>query len=488
MLLLGVDVGTTHCKAGLFEANGVVVRVATQPTRTHQSLRGDFYFEPQELWQSVVTAINDALQEIKVTQLAAIGIASMAESGVLVDRNTGEPRSPFIPWFDTSASAQADFIYAQDDPLTRFYKAGIHPNFKCSLAKLLWLREHGANFDDALWLGAAEYVAYRLTGCAATDYSLATRTGAFHIDQRVWDVDWIRHFGFDPAIFPVVQASTRVVGKYEGVPVFVAGHDHVSAALAIGATTPGVIFDSMGTAEALFGTLRSVALGEKEFRSGLVFGCHVVNDAYYWMGGLSSSGGSIEWLRPLLGDPPLSYKDVQASLQQARAEPTRILYYPYLSGTGTPPNGARVRGAFIGLDPSHARADMLKAALEGTAYEMESLRRAALPINGAAIDEMIVVGGGTRLRAWMQIKADVSCCRLHIADVSEAALLGAAMIAGIGSGVFANADDAVRAMSPRIGETIEPDAARHAIYHKLYEDGYMRWQAPLREYYRIKKT
>jgi sugar (pentulose or hexulose) kinase len=266
--------------------------------------------------------------------------------------------------------------------------------------------------------------------------------------------------------------------------VAISGHDHVCAALGVGAIAPGLVFDSMGTAETLVGAAiydQARGPGEPEYRSGLTYGCHVVPGTYYWMGGLSASGGSVEWLRQLCGEPPLSYAALESLLNGITHRPSGILYFPYLAGSGAPHADPAARAAFVGLAATHGRAEMTQAVLEGTAYEMEVIRRAAERATGDRIERIIAAGGGTRNRHWLQIKADVSGCRFDVAAQPEAALLGAALAAGTGCGVYADATEAVAATAQPPAATILPDEARHGAYARLYEQGYLALQAPLRQ-------
>jgi sugar (pentulose or hexulose) kinase len=161
------------------------------------------------------------------------------------------------------------------------------------------------------------------------------------------------------------------------------------------------------------------------------------------------------------------------------------LYFPYLAGSNSPHSDTRVRGAFVWLSASHGRAELLKAVLEGTAYELEYVRETARQSTGMPIDSLRIAGGGTRNRPWMQIKADVSGCRLNLLSMPETTLLGAALLAGIGAGVFGSPSE-VFASSDLPGmhdakvETILPDPARHQAYQSLYRNGYLNMQAPLR--------
>ncbi|MCI0579595.1 MAG: carbohydrate kinase [Chloroflexi bacterium] len=495
MALLGVDIGTTHCKVGLFAEDGTALHITSRPTQARQAATGYAYYDPEALWETVATLIQEVTTAAGAGTVAAVGIASMAETGLLLDRQSGAPRSALIPWFDAGATAQAAQLGRQADLQERFCQRGIYPSFKCSLAKVLWLREqHQAVTNGAVWLSAADYVAYRLTGVMATDYSLAGRTYAFDLNEKKWDEDWLVHLGLEPGLFPTAVPSGTPLGKgvagetgwsglARGTAVSITGHDHVCAALAAGVLEPGQVFDSMGTAEAFMGALPERKLGEAEFRSGLSYGCHVTRGRAYWMGGLSASGGSIEWLRSLLGQPPLLYEELKALLSELSDGPGDILYFPYLLGSGSPHTDIGARGAFVGLSASHGRADLLKAVLEGTAYEMEAIRRAAEQATGTKIGRIMAVGGGTRNRPWLQIKADVTGCPFELPAMSEATLLGAALGAGIGSGVYAGELEAVAAVVRPAAETIWPDAGRHAIYQRLYEQGYLALQEPLRQYY-----
>jgi xylulokinase len=415
----------------------------------------------------------------------------MAETGLLLDRRTGKPRTPFIPYFEAAASSQGERLAENADP-DRFRKTGIWPTFKVSLAKILWFREReGIPLNGAVWLSAADYIAYRLTGQLGTDYSLAGRTYAFRIDEKDWDPGHLADFGLSVDLFPptrpsgyplgeVSGGSARETGLLDGIPVAVSGHDHVCGAFAVGAVQPGRAIDSMGTAESFLGPAVSSTIGEREYQSGLSFRCHTAHDRLYWMGGFSTSGGSVEWLRSLLADPPLSFAELDALMNETGSEPGRILFFPYLAGSGSPHTDARVRGAFLGLDLSHTRADLVRAVYEGTAYEMEIVRQAAGLANQSGIERFVAAGGGTKHTAWLQIKADVSGCPIEISAASEATLLGAALLAGVGCGVYASQEQALKSAVPKIQRVVNPSADRHRIYQDLYQQ-YVAYQAPLRK-------
>jgi sugar (pentulose or hexulose) kinase len=503
-LLMGIDIGTTNTKVGVFREDGTQLAVSARPTVSYTNPEGYSYYDPEEMWEHIVSAIREVVDVLEVKglgtgkQVKSIGITSMAESGLLLDRDTGVPKSVFLPWFDTCSSPQAQRIAAEADLFERFTVSGIHSSFKLGLPKLMWLMDRDPSaFENAVWLSASGYIAYRLSDKHGFDYSLAARTFAFDINQKQWDTDFIRRFGIDPAIFPEATPSGTPLGSVTEIwagklglssdtAVAIAGHDHVVASLSVGAITPEIVYDSMGTAETMVGTLFERRLGRAEYESGLSYGCHVAKDRMFWMGGQPASGGSVEWLRGILGDPQLSYEQVLDLLANTSKNPTGILYYPYLSGSSAPKPDASARAAFIGLAKTHGKGELLKAVLEGTTYQLQAIREEAQRIAGRSIETLVVVGGGTRNPVWLQAKADILGCSLLLPPIDEASLLGAALCAGIGAGVFGSAEDAAESLAGLPSRTIEPDTAQHAIYQELYTNGYMPLQAPLRAFYKGK--
>lgn len=508
--IMGIDIGTSNSKVGIFANDGRQLCVVSRPTEIWKDDRlGIAYYDPEKMWDSIASAIREATSRLEDATVAAVGVASMAESGLLVERSTGQPRSPLLPWFDMCSEPQAARMKRESDPFEKFRHTGLHGSYKLGMAKLLWVREHMPEAimeGNPVWLSTSSWIAFRLTGRMAFDYSLAARTYAFRLDTKQWDEEWIRYFGLPAGLFPDILPAGQPIGQVLpeldgiGLPpsatVAIAGHDHVAAALAVGAVRPGAVYDSMGTAETLVGTMDEGELNEAHFAAGLSFGIHVAAGRRFWMGGQPSSGGSVEWLRTILGDPPLSYEQIVSLLDEARPGPTGMLYFPYLSGSGAPQPDSRVRASFIGLEKSHGRGDMLKAVLEGTSYQLESVKRAAERLTGRSIDKLLVVGGGTRIPQWLAVKADITGCELELPGIAEASLLGAALAAAIGRGILAGAEEAVRPVgrpdgpnaaaaqaTVRAPARIVPDASRHAAYLALYEQGFEPMQHPLRAFF-----
>ncbi|GAB2566630.1 FGGY-family carbohydrate kinase [Gracilibacillus alcaliphilus] len=491
MSLLGIDIGTTNLKAGLFNQAGRLIDVKTTPHQVHYDEHSFPYYDPEALIESVMGLIEE-LQNHNSHPVEAIGITSMAESGLLVNQRTGKFISPILPWFDRRTDQVASQLSEKIDELERFKKTGIKHTYKHGIAKIVWLKEAGYQVgQDVKWLSAADLLAFHLTKEVATDYTLAARTYAYRIDIKEWDRSFIRECGLDEELFPEVKASYQPIGSVvagfehrgikEGVPVVIAGHDHVCAALAVGAVTPDIALDSIGTAETLVGSVPERAITEADYHSGFNYGVHVLPNRLFWMGALQSSGGSIEWFRHLLADDKLTYEELLSLLGQSDNQPTGILYFPYITGSGAPQPDPAVNGALIGLKASHHKADIIKAVLEGLSYEFKWMKDTMESILSSPLDTIISVGGGTKNKYWMQLKANVLNCPIRIPDITEAALMGAAMLAGLAKGMYRDEEQMLDTLAYINKADIHPDVSVYKQYQAIYQNGYLRLQEPLRD-------
>src|SRR5689334_5788384 len=271
-LLLGIDVGTTNCKALIFDTAGVQRAAASTPTPVNYPRPGWAEHDPEALWQAVVTVMRRALGQVDPACVRGVAVASMAEAGLLLDA-AGQPLTSLIAWYDS-----------RSDPLFRRWReqfgdehflpiAGNRPNPVFGAFKLQWLRDNRpvAYAAAARWLHVADYIAFRLCGIMATDYSLATRTMLFDLPNLCWSDTLIAAAGLRADLLPtavpagtqlggVTPAAAIATGLPAGVAVGCGGHDHICGALAAGADQEGVGLDSMGTAEPAFLTLDTLRL------------------------------------------------------------------------------------------------------------------------------------------------------------------------------------------------------------------------------------
>jgi xylulokinase len=481
-LLLGVDVGTTNCKAILFGRSGRQVASAHMPTPTIQPHPNWAEYDPQALWETVAIAIRQVVGRVNPARVRGVAAASMGESGVLLDRH-GRPLHRIVAWYDSRTMPQHRWWMEHVDTRESFAIAGIKPDHIYGAFKLMWLRDHAreAYAAAARWLHVADYIAFRLCGAHATDYSLATRTMLLDLKRRCWSDALIKQAGLRRDLLPelvpsgtrlgvVTDAAAAETGLLPGTLVGAGGHDHVCGALAAGIGEAGACLDSMGTAEAVFLTLDMLPLDEAQFRSGCTFGAHVARDKYYTMDGLWSSGAAVEWAKTLLawpaegaaGEDPLALMETLAA--QAPAGSLGVFFLPRLA--------AGDRGTFVGLTGSAGVAALGRAVYEGLAYEWRRYLEMIESMLDARAQMIKLIGGGTRSALWVQIKADVLGRPLHVLKVGESVALGAALLAGIAAGVYGDEAEALAGLD-HDERVVEPDLTRAALYDRCYREVYL---------------
>lgn len=484
--------GSTNVKAVVYEPDGRTVALASAPAITHYPRPAWAYYKPDELWGQAVGVLREVTAQIDdPRRIAGIAVASVGEAGVPVDA-TGEPTYDFIAWFDRRTIPQRDRLQRTigEDALFATTGLSLQPIF--SLCKLLWIKQNEpeAFARSARWLHVADWLAYRLSGVLATDWSLASRTLAFDIRRRDWDTDILQAVGIPRTMLaPAVASGTRIgavtreaaaaTGLPVGAAVAAGGQDHVCGALAAGVTERGQVLDSIGTAEALFVALDQPLSDPLLGRQGYTQGAHVVAGNYYVYGGLYTSGGSVEWLRDILGE--------RAELETLMAEADRIpagslgaCFIPHLRLANAPHHDARARAAFIGLSSDVTRGAMTRAVLEGLAYEARTSLEPLLAYAGIdRMPEIAVIGGMARNELFLRIKASVMETTLRVLDLAEATALGAAILGGIGAGVYADVPDALRTVraTPR---TLAPNPAEVPVYAAYFHDVYQRLYDALR--------
>jgi len=503
--LIGVDVGSTRIKAALVEPGSGVLHVARRATQTYAVRGGGAYHRPDEILASVTSAIVECVAEAGSRHKpVAIGITSMAESGVPVDRRN-LPVGDIIAWHDTRPDRQAAWLERQIGAGPLFARTGLRPEPKYTLPKLLWLREHKAAEFTRLrhWAGVAELIALDLTGRLATNASLACRTLAFNVSARAWDSELLALASLVPSEMPEVlplgaaagrltEAAAARLGLPSGTPVAVAGHDHLAAALGAGVTKPGDVLDSMGSAEATLLITERPALADEIRRGGFSTGCHALDGLSYVSGGLQSSGAMVEWFLatflPLAGVAPVSgatghgltpatgaeeadlYARFIELLDRAGPGPVEPIVRPYLRGRTAPHRDQSASLEFEGLRETHTLVDLAAAVVDGAAYHVRWMLDELARITGTSLDRIKLTGGGARNRRWVVAKAALGPGRLEVVRTDEAAALGASLVAGVAGGVYASVEEALADASPF--DRVTAPATIRARYDAMYLD---RW-------------
>jgi xylulokinase len=396
-----------------------------------------------------------------------------------------------VAWFDGRALPQAEWLDQMigRDRLFAISGLSLQPIF--GLCKLLWLKQNEPESfaRTVLWLNVADYIAYRLCGVPATDYSLASRTLCLNLRELHWDIDLLQELEIPVSLFAPLTSSGLPLGQVKadatlttGLPssaqVVVGGHDHVCGALAAEVIEPGSLLDSVGTTEAVFLPIDQPLSDPAVGRQGYAQSVHVVRGHYYLLGGLYTGGICVDWFRNLLG----ADMDHAALIAEAEAIPPGshgVNFLPYLRLANPPINDPEARGAFVGLTTDAGRGTLFRALLEGLAFELRHSIEALLAHTNVDPRAIYATGGGTRNRLHMQIKATVLSQTINVIEMEEATALGAAMLAGLGAGVYPDVPTALNTL--QVAHTVLKPMTEHIpLYDTLYLQIYRQMYQTLR--------
>ena len=484
-LLAGVDAGTSRIRALLFEPDGAIVAEGSTATPTVHTRPGWAHHEAEALWRATADALRQATARIDDPgRIRGVAVASVGEAAVPLDAK-GEPTYHAIAWFDRRAVDEFAWLERTIGADALFTLTGLSAQPIHGLNKLLWLK---ANEPDAYgrtesWLNIADYLAWRLSGVAATDYSIASRTLALDIRTLEWAGDLLAEVGVPPSLFqplrpsgarlgPVTNEAARQTGLPESCAVGVGGHDHILGALAAGAWREGVVVNSLGTAEALLVALDrpidGVELGRRGYNQGAIF---VDRPGYYAVGGLFTSGAAIEWFRRLLGGD-LSDAELIKEGEAAPPGSLGVCFLPHLRMASSPRPNAAARGAFIGLGTDAGRGVLYRAILEGIAFDARAILEGLLEFPGMpSVRSLRAIGGSTRNRLLMAIKAAVYGREITIAEMPETVSLAAAILGGLAAGVYPDFAGALAGIARR-ESVVTPEPGLAALYDRRFREVY----------------
>mgnify|MGYP000126744368 CR=1 FL=1 len=494
-VLIGLDLGTTNIKAlALAVDDGRVLGVVRAPTPTIRPRPNWTEHDADALWQTAAGCIARLLKDAcPGVRPRALSIGSMAEAGLLVDRQ-GRPLCPIIAWHDPRTEPYRRRFEAQVGVERLYAITGQVPRQIFSLYKLLWLREY---LPDAWarakrWLCVPDFVTFRLCGAQVTDYSIASRTLLLDQATGTWSQELLDAAGLDRALLPelvpagtvagtVRAAAAAATGLPEGIPVVVGGHDHHCASLAVGAVTPERVLDSTGTAETVLALSDRFRPDPALLYSGIAQCRSLDPRRVALFASLPASGGLLAWVVADLLDRPAG-EGWEAALEAAAAvEPGAhgLLCLPYLRGAVTPHADPAARAAFLGFRDGHTWAHVLRAAAEGIALWLRSALESLEHVTGSPVKELVVVGGSARGELLLRLRADVTGRTVIAPDLTEGVALGAALLAGVGAGVYASLDEAVGTLRLAVRQ-LDPEPDRLALYERLYREVYRDLYSTLR--------
>jgi len=477
MYFLGIDTSTTSSKALLIDEQGNVVAVASHPhtLQTPRPLWSEQ--DPREWWEAVSASIRSVLEKAGTSGegVGAIGLTGQMHGLVLLDE-AGNVLRPAILWNDQRTQSQCDEIHQIVGKEKFIQITGNVALTGFTAPKILWVKENEpetyANAKHVLL--PKDYIRYKLTGEYALDKADGAGTVLFDLKARDWSDEVLSALEIPRTWMPktfegpeftgsVNEEAASITGLKIGTPVAAGGGDQAAQAVGVGAVEPGIVGLTVGTSGVVFATT-PWALIEPEGR--LHAFCHAVPNMWHFMGVMLSAAGSLQWYRDTLA-PDVSFDDLLSEAESIPAGSEGLQFLPYLSGERTPHPDPLARGAFIGLTIRHRRAHMTRAVLEGVSF---GLKDSFTLIQNAGLGEIHQVrasGGGTKSRLWRQILASALGAELVTVNTTEGAAYGAALLAGVGAGAWADVFSACKA-SVKITGSTQPDPAQVEVYRKTY--------------------
>lgn len=475
-LLVGVDVATTGARAVVMGEDGGVRGTGSAEYPLAIPRPGWAEQDPEAWWAGAAESLRAALRQADArrAEVAAVGLTGQMHSLVLLDED-GRVLRPAILWNDQRAAGQCEEITRRVG-YRRLLAITCNPALPGFTApKILWVRRHEPEIYSrtAAVLLPKDYIRFRLAGVRATEVSDASGTGLLDVPHRAWSEEIRRLLEIPPGWLPacaespvltaeVSRAGEDATGLAAGTPVAGGAGDQAAQAVGTGIVRPGPVSVTIGTSGVVFASQSEPAM-DPEARTHTF--CHAVPGTWHAMGVMLSAGGALRWLRDAVA-PGASYDALAAEAAAAPPGAGRLVFLPYLSGERTPYPDPLARGAFVGLSLSHGRGHLVRAVMEGVAFGLrdsfEILR--AMGIRPAQVR---CSGGGARSALWRQILADVLGAEVVTMNLSEGAAYGAALVAGVGAGVFPSVEEACDATLRPAART-EPSQAGRKIYDDLY--------------------
>jgi len=481
-LLLGLDIGTTSAKAVLVDQAGEVLAVSASGYPLLTPRPGWTEQDPARWWDAAVASIRGALAQAGVRggEVAAVGLTGQMHGLVPLDGG-GQVLRPAILWNDQRTAQECVWITERVGAARVLELTGNPVLTGFTAPKIIWMRRHEPDLYARIRhiLLPKDFARFRLTGELATDVADASGTSLFDVRRRAWSAEMLERLEIPPQWLPqavespqptgtVASQAAEVTGLPAGTPVVGGAGDQAAQAVGTGIVQPGLVSATIGTSGVIFAP---VDQPEVDALGRLHTFCHAVPTRWHVMGVMLSAGGSLRWLRDIMGrttregfPDPYDGMGTEAAATPAGAE--GLLFLPYLTGERTPHADPFARGAFVGLTVRHGRGHLIRAVMEGVAFglrdALEILRDLGIPVT-----QVRASGGGARSALWRQILADVFATDVVTVTAAEGAAYGAALLAGVGAGVFASVEAACDA-AIGIDDRTAPDSSRAGLYDMLY--------------------
>ncbi len=484
--ILAHDLGTTGNKATLYDREGKLVGSAFYGYKTEFANTGWAEQNPEDWWQAICQSTRRLVQEVaglRPDEIACITFSGQMQGCVPLDANARPLRNAII-WADQRSVAQVNWVAERISPERVYAITGHRLSASYSLAKILWLRDHQPDVYRAThkFVLAKDSIVARLTGNFVTDLSDGSGMNLYDLEAEAWSGNILEAAQINPAQLPDLRRSIDVVGELlpdaaeeiglaAGTPVVIGGGDGPCASVGAGITREGLAYNYIGSSSWIaLATTRPIF----DPAQRVVSFAHVVPGMFMPTGTMQAAGASYQWVRDQLCLPEAEaaqslnispYDLMNLTAEQSPPGANGLIYLPYLMGERSPHWNPRARGAFIGLTIRHTRADIVRAVLEGCSLNLGLIFN-TFTEQGAQVEAMRLIGGGARGRFWNRILADVYGIPVHrLAILEEATSMGAALVGGVGIGLYP--DFSMSEMMNPVVETITPDPAARTVYETM---------------------
>jgi xylulokinase len=476
--VLGVDVGTTAVKAAVVDAEGRLLASESVEYPTCYPRPGWVEQDPADWWRAACGAIRGALGEAGRREVAAVCVSAQAPTLLALDGG-GRPLRPALIWMDRRAEAECARLRdtVGEETVRRVTGNRVDPYFVAP--KLLWLREHEPEtFARArVYVQATGYLVHRLTGELTLDREHASLLSLRDLERETWSEQLCQAVGVTPERFPrlvqgdelvgaVTAEAAEATGLPSGTPVTGGTVDGAAAAIEAGAIDEGQAAEMTGTSTVLI-----LPSARPRSEPAFVAMRHAVRGHWLLLGAMVASGGSLRWLRDLVGETSFDALTAEAARDPPGAG--GLVFLPYMMGERSPIWDSDARGVFLGLTLASGRGALVRAVLEGAAFAVRHNVEVAAAA-GIRVGELRSVGGGARSALWGQIKADVVGVPVLVPEASIGAPFGDAALAAVAAGLHDDVRGLVR--SVRVRQRFEPQSqpaarydALYAIYRRAYE-------------------
>jgi xylulokinase len=446
MSFLGIDIGTSGCKAAVFDLEGNQIAFAYREYDVIFTGDGGVELKSDEVIANCFEVIKDCTSQIPKNSVEALGISSQGEAFTAVDKDTKSIFNAMVS-SDTRSSAYVKSWTARfgENKLYQITGHTAHPMF--TLFKLLWLKDNKRD----IWNKAEKFLCfedllqYRLGLEPTIGWPLAGRTMMFDVRSHKWSIEILDALGMkeDQLARPLQSGSiagqinssiAKELGLAENVRVVSGGHDQVCNALGAGIVKPGKAMYASGTVECITPCFEKPIFDDRLKQNNLCTYDHALKGKYTTVAFSLTGGNILKWFRDEfarleINEARITGKDVyELILNDMWEKPSGLMVLPYFTPTGTPYFDTETKGAVFGLRISTKRDEFIRALLEAVTFETR-LNLELIEKSGYQIDELSIVGGSAKSRKWSQLKADVTGKIINILKSTEAGCMGAAMLA-----------------------------------------------------------